>query len=54
MDVWEHAYMVDAGVEGRLSYVDAFLKNVDWPKAEQILGDARRSKKTPESHGMKK
>jgi len=43
MDVWEHAYMVDAGASGRPLYVEAFLNNVDWPKAEQILVDALRS-----------
>ncbi|MDD5303275.1 MAG: Fe-Mn family superoxide dismutase [Elusimicrobia bacterium] len=50
MDVWEHAYMVDAGVTGRPSYVEAFLENVDWPKAEKMLGDARGSKMTRELH----
>ncbi|NNN06542.1 MAG: superoxide dismutase [Elusimicrobia bacterium] len=43
MDVWEHAYMVDAGVEGRPAYVEAFLKNVDWPKVERTLLRARRA-----------
>jgi Fe-Mn family superoxide dismutase len=43
MDVWEHAYMVDAGVDGRPAYVEAFLKNVDWLKVERNLTDARRS-----------
>jgi Fe-Mn family superoxide dismutase len=43
MDVWEHAYMVDAGADGRPAYVEAFLKNVDWPKVEQNLADARRT-----------
>ena len=47
MDVWEHAYMVDAGVEGRPDYVEAFLKNVDWPKAELILADARQRAQAP-------
>jgi Fe-Mn family superoxide dismutase len=47
MDVWEHAYMVDAGVEGRAPYVDAFLKNVDWPKVDRILSAARGSAKAP-------
>lgn len=40
MDVWEHAYMVDAGVDGRAAYIDAFLKNVDWPKVERSLENA--------------
>lgn len=43
LDAWEHAYMVDAGVDGRAAYVEAFLKNVDWPKVERLLEDARSS-----------
>lgn len=42
MDVWEHAYMVDAGVEGRPAYVESFLRNVDWPKVDRNLVDARQ------------
>jgi len=30
MDVWEHAYMVDHNADGRGSYTEAFMKNVDW------------------------
>jgi Fe-Mn family superoxide dismutase len=48
MDVWEHAYMVDSGAAGRAEYVEAFLNNVDWPKVEGVLGDARGSRKAPE------
>lgn len=40
MDVWEHAYMVDAGVDGRSAYVEAFIRNVDWPKVERNLENA--------------
>jgi Fe-Mn family superoxide dismutase len=29
MDVWEHAYMIDYGIE-RNSYINAFMKNIDW------------------------
>lgn len=54
MDVWEHAYMVDAGVEGRPPYIEAFLKNVDWPKVDRILVDAQGSKKAPALHAVKK
>lgn len=35
MDVWEHAYMVDSGADGRVPYVEAFLNNVDWPTVER-------------------
>ncbi|PIP82112.1 MAG: superoxide dismutase [Elusimicrobia bacterium CG_4_9_14_3_um_filter_62_55] len=54
MDVWEHAYMVDAGAGGRAPYVDAFLQNVDWPKVDKLLGDAQCSKKAPKLHEAKK
>lgn len=30
MDVWEHAYVLQFGAQGRKAYVDAFFKNVDW------------------------
>ncbi|MFI5361920.1 MAG: superoxide dismutase [Elusimicrobiota bacterium] len=53
MDVWEHAYMVDAGVTGRSNYVEAFLNNVDWPKVEVLLADARRAA-APPVHASKK
>jgi Fe-Mn family superoxide dismutase len=34
MDVWEHAYMVDWGADGRPDYIGKFLLNVDWAKVE--------------------
>lgn len=34
LDVYEHAYMVDYGIN-RASYIDAFLKNVNWPVVSQ-------------------
>lgn len=37
MDVWEHAYMVDSGADGRAGYVEKFLANVDWVKAGAAL-----------------
>ncbi len=40
MDVWEHAYMVDAGADGRHAYVEAFLRNVDWPKVETAFRES--------------
>ena len=41
MDVWEHAYMVDAGAAGRPAYIEAFFKNVDWRKTERELAGVR-------------
>ncbi len=54
MDVWEHAYMVDAGVDGRSAYVENFLKNVDWPKVDRILAEAYRPAKVADLHEAKK
>jgi Fe-Mn family superoxide dismutase len=42
MDVWEHAYMVDGGVDGRPRYIEAFFKNVDWSKVDRALAQADR------------
>lgn len=38
MDVWEHAYVPDYGTTGRSAYIEAFFKNVDWPKIEREFG----------------
>ena len=46
MDVWEHAYMVDAGVDGRAHYIEAFLKNVDWRAVESALAAAKGGAET--------
>ncbi|MBI4423683.1 MAG: superoxide dismutase [Elusimicrobia bacterium] len=45
MDVWEHAYMVDWGADGRGDYISAFFKNVAWRKVEENLHAARRAVK---------
>lgn len=37
MDVWEHAFMRDYGATERGRYLDAFLRNVDWPIVEHRL-----------------
>jgi Fe-Mn family superoxide dismutase len=31
MDVWEHAYMVDHRAGGRSNYIEAFMRNINWP-----------------------
>ncbi|MCH9704124.1 MAG: superoxide dismutase [Chlamydiae bacterium] len=33
MDVWEHAYMVDYGLD-RKGYIEAFFNNINWPIVE--------------------
>jgi len=37
MDVFEHAYFPDYGKD-RASYIDAFMKNIDWQTVEKRLG----------------
>ena len=44
MDVWEHAYMVDHKSGGRVDYINAFLKNIDWQVCEARYKDAKIGK----------
>lgn len=30
LDVWEHAYILDYGAQGKGKYIDAFFKNLNW------------------------
>jgi len=30
IDVWEHAYLLDYGAQGKAKYLDAFFKNLNW------------------------
>ena len=39
MDVWEHAYMIDYGIN-RDTYIDTFFRNVDWQVVSQRLETA--------------
>ena len=34
MDVWEHAYLLDYGLN-RKGYIDAFYNNINWPVVEE-------------------
>lgn len=34
MDMWEHAYMVDYGINKK-SYIEAFIKNINWEEASK-------------------
>jgi Fe-Mn family superoxide dismutase len=40
MDVWEHAYMVDWGADGKPDYIEKFFQNVDWAKVENAFQEA--------------
>ncbi len=35
LDVWEHAYLLDHGAQGKGKYIDAFFKNLDWSVIEK-------------------
>ena len=37
VDLWEHAYMVDYTPSEKMTYVDAFLENVNWSVPEQRM-----------------
>jgi Fe-Mn family superoxide dismutase len=35
LDVWEHAYLLDYGAQGKGKYIDAFFKNLNWGVIEK-------------------
>jgi Fe-Mn family superoxide dismutase len=35
LDVWEHAFLLDYGAQGKGKYVDAFFKNLNWATVEK-------------------
>ncbi len=35
LDVWEHAFILDYGAQGKAKYVDAFFKNLNWKTVEK-------------------
>lgn len=34
LDVWEHAFLLDYGAQGKAAYIDAFFKNLNWKAIE--------------------
>lgn len=48
LDVYEHAYMVDYGID-RAKYLDAFAKNLDWDVVAKRLAYARKHPSGPDS-----
>ncbi len=40
LDAWEHAFMIDYGTD-KLSYMKAFLKNLNWKVVNERFADAR-------------
>jgi Fe-Mn family superoxide dismutase len=39
LDVWEHAYLLDYGAQGKGKYIDAFFKNLNWSVIEKRFSD---------------
>jgi Fe-Mn family superoxide dismutase len=35
LDVWEHAFLLDYGAQGKNKYIDAFFKNLNWKILEE-------------------
>ncbi|HEY9869095.1 MAG TPA: Fe-Mn family superoxide dismutase [Candidatus Obscuribacterales bacterium] len=48
LDVYEHAYMIDYGID-RAKYLDAFVNNLDWDVVGKRLATARKHHAGPES-----
>ncbi len=43
LDVWEHAFLLDYGAQGKAKYLDAFFKNLNWSVVEERFAAATRS-----------
>jgi len=39
LDVWEHAFLLDYGAQGKGKYIDAFFKNLNWSVIEKRFSD---------------
>ncbi len=42
LDVWEHAFLLDYGAQGKGKYIDAFFKNLNWGVAEKRFSEAQK------------
>ncbi len=49
MDVWEHAYITQYGLD-RAGYIDAFFKNIDWDVVEKRLKTSHGQVSTSAKH----
>ncbi|HVM73955.1 MAG TPA: Fe-Mn family superoxide dismutase [Candidatus Paceibacterota bacterium] len=41
LDVWEHAFILDYGAQGKGNYIDAFFKNLNWGVVENRFASAQ-------------
>ena len=39
LDVWEHAFILDYGAQGKGKYIDAFFNNLNWDVIEKRYAD---------------
>lgn len=39
LDVWEHAFILDYGAQGKGKYIDAFFKNLNWDVMEKRFAE---------------
>lgn len=39
LDVWEHAFLIDYGAQGKGKYIDAFFKNLNWKVIEDRFAE---------------
>lgn len=53
MDVFEHAYMLDYGLD-RQGYIDAFFENLNWDLIERRYEEAQAARKTYQEQFAKK
>ncbi len=42
LDVWEHAFLLDYGAQGKGKYIDAFFKNLNWEVVEKRFAAATK------------
>jgi superoxide dismutase, Fe-Mn family len=42
LDVWEHAFLLDYGAQGKAKYIDAFFKNLNWESVEKRFAEATK------------
>ena len=40
LDVWEHAFLLDYGTQGKAKYIEAFFKNLNWQTVENRFTSA--------------
>ncbi len=48
LDVWEHAYLTEYGLD-RAGYIDAFFKNIDWNVVQSRFGSSTGTSSSPKS-----